>query len=150
MAEEAALAGERKDMPARLADFALRMAAGGEADNEPFTSRVCRYVVENSAEPLSLDLTAALFSISPSHLSRSLTAEYGLPFNRLLNAARMRQARRLLVETDERMSAVARKCGFRGEKYFLHVFQLAHGMTPGDFRTATRSLIAACHQTGNS
>ena len=146
-AEEAALAGERRDMAARLTDFALNMASGCAAGSEPFTSRAFRYIIENSAKQLSLDLVADQFNLSPSHLSRSLTSEYGLPFNRLLNAARMRQARRLLVETDENMASVAQRSGFNGEKYFLQVFRRAHSVTPSDFRTATRRLIAEARQT---
>ena len=146
LAEEAALAGERDGMAARLVEFAQNAVAEAGMRSEPFTSQVCRYVLEHSTEALTLDLVAMRFNVSPSHLSRSLTAEYGLPFNRLLNAARMRQARMLLVETDEPMRTIAQRCGFNGEKYFIQVFRRVNGATPGDFRTAARERIAADRQ----
>lgn len=49
---------------------------------------------------------------------------------------RIARARRLLRETDYKLSAVAAFCGFRNEKYFMRRFRALEGMTPGAYRSS--------------
>jgi AraC family transcriptional regulator, transcriptional activator of pobA len=51
---------------------------------------------------------------------------------------RMREARRLLADTDLTMSEVAHRVGYRDAGYFVRRFRAAHSVTPLAWRRAGR------------
>jgi AraC family transcriptional regulator, transcriptional activator of pobA len=51
---------------------------------------------------------------------------------------RMREARRLLADTDLTVTEIAPRVGYREAGYFVRRFRTAHGVTPGAWRRAGR------------
>jgi AraC-like DNA-binding protein len=55
----------------------------------------------------------------------------------------MREARRLLADTDLTVAEIARRVGYREAGYFVRRFRTAHGVPPVAWRRAGRRPVAA-------
>src|SRR5262249_42520697 len=82
---------------------------------------------------------AAPLGISVRHL-HVLFESTQMSFSQTLNAIRLEQSRKLLVEAPGRaIASVAFACGFESLATFYRLFRAGSGMPPGDFRhLATR------------
>ena len=65
---------------------------------------------------------------------------YGIPFSSYMMALRGREAERLLLTTDEKVSAIASRLGFATPAYFAECFRKRYGMPPRRFRERYRNL----------
>jgi AraC-like DNA-binding protein len=66
-----------------------------------------------------------------AELVREVTGETPI---RLLNRARVRRARQLLVRTDRSITEIAHACGFASSQYFATVFRQFTGRAPASAR----------------
>jgi AraC-like DNA-binding protein len=94
-----------------------------------------RLIARNlSYDGLSPAFVADLLGVSLRHL-HGLFETTGTSFSQAVTAERMKESRRLLLETPERpVSQIALACGFESLATFYRAFRAAHGMPPGDFR----------------
>ena len=93
------------------------------------------YMTQNLKNPdLDIEEVASALGISSVFL-RKLFRENGedTPVH-TLNALRMNEAKRLLVQTEMPVGEIALSCGFREAKYFSSVFKDCCGMTAGSYR----------------
>lgn len=91
-------------------------------------------IEEHCTEPFSLDETAEKFGVSKSHLCRLYRRESGSTIMSELNRLRLKEAQRMLRETDLAVTEVCYKCGFRDLSCFFRNFHRQTGMTPLAFR----------------
>lgn len=100
--------------------------------------QVKQYISRHYAEHFSLhDLCVAL-GCSRSTVSLVFRKTYGTTVFTCLNEVRMSHARRLLVETNQPIRAIAQECGFSEQGYFTKVFVDENGMSPTEFRRRVR------------
>lgn len=97
-------------------------------------ARVRDYIETHLDGPIRLDELAGIAEQSPYHFSRSFKAAVGVGPHRYVQQRRLALARRLLVEGDLPLAAVALACGFANQSHFTTVFKAAMGVTPGRFR----------------
>ncbi|MDR3050373.1 MAG: AraC family transcriptional regulator [Oscillospiraceae bacterium] len=69
------------------------------------------------------------------HLCRSCAKHLGLSPTQVVNDIRLRQAARILVETDEKIIDICGETGFDSLSNFYHLFKKAYGHSPKAFRT---------------
>lgn len=100
--------------------------------------RLIEFIDANLVEPLSLDMLAQVACLSPFHLSRVFKQTTGVTLNRYITGRRIDRAREMLVQSRLPIEAVARACGFSGQKYFTQVFTRAVGVSPGRFRRTSQ------------
>jgi AraC-like DNA-binding protein len=94
-------------------------------------------VLEN--EPRATLTRAALaLAVSKRTLQR-LLAEHGTSFRRELDAARVRLAQRLLLESTERISRVAMEIGCSSPQQLSGLFRRVLGESPSEWRSRTRT-----------
>lgn len=98
---------------------------------------VCRYINNNLAEPLTLEIVAAHVHVNSTYLSRLFKKEAGTPFNTYINQLRIQRAAQLL-ETGRKVTDIAGMVGFENAKYFSQVFKKHMGMTPQEYRQTYR------------
>ena len=67
-------------------------------------------------------------------LSRLFHKHTGITIMDFLTEARLQEARALLAHTDDKISDISRKCGFREPTYFHHWFRKHTGVTPNELR----------------
>ena len=82
-----------------------------------------RQISEHFDETITLDLLADQFYISKYYLSRTFKEITGYGISEYLNIHRIREAKRLLEETDLSVQQIARKLGYESITYFEKVFK---------------------------
>ena len=93
---------------------------------------------ENLANRIELGELAALTGLSQSHFSRSFKAATGLPPYRWHLNARIERAQRQLLETEATLVQVALATGFADQAHMTRVFRKVIGMTPSQWKRATK------------
>jgi AraC-like DNA-binding protein len=100
--------------------------------------RVMRYVREHLHEDISLNDAAAAAMLSPNYLAHLLKKQTARTFTELVNERRLERARELLLSSNHLIREVAHQCGFADEAYFARRFRRWAGVTPRQFRSASR------------
>lgn len=95
------------------------------------------YLEDHYSEDVSLAQLAAITSRSLFHLARAFSEALGLPPHAYLESIRIQHARELLSSG---MSVVdtALSLGYPDQSHFTHRFRRHTGVTPGQYRKATR------------
>lgn len=123
-------------------EFLLQdVAAEENTDNILSTSgieKAIAYINVHYAAALSLEDVARRFLFSRSQFTRSFRQHTGQSFLEYLNARRIEQARKLLIETDWTSAMITRYVGFSSPAYFHRLFLRETGMTPMKFREKKR------------
>lgn len=104
--------------------------------DEPLLATVFEVVEERFREPLSLRDVAAAVGLTPGHVTTVVRRRTGRTVQQWITERRLREARRLLHDTDLTVAAVAARVGFRDAGYFVRRFRAEHGVPPGRWRAA--------------
>lgn len=108
---------------------------GAADDNRRHLIRLVEaYIHENYSKPITLQSAAESVYVSQSYLSRVFKAETGRNFVKYLTDYRIREACRLLRETNRRVCDIVHMVGYDSPKYFCEVFKRAVGTTPNAYR----------------
>lgn len=107
--------------------------------DSPYTfQKIAKYISENYSTEISLDMLAKEFSISKSHLSRQFKASTGFGLNEYIVLVRIKNAQRLIMNTNYRITEIATMCGFNDSSYFSSVFKRITGVSPLKLRLGGR------------
>lgn len=135
-----------KTLLAQLLLFAeRRMDAGPREAPEPVgpaeqkVFEIAGYVNGHFAEPLKLADLARRFYISEFYLSRAFKKVTGFSFVEYVNTLRIREAQRLLAETELKVTEIAARSGFDSIAHFGRLFKALAGMSPLSFRRAAKN-----------
>jgi YesN/AraC family two-component response regulator len=102
---------------------------------DPFVERVVDYIVANlSDEALSNEKIELHFKTNKMQLYRKLKAVTGWSVNTLIREIKIREATRLLKESEMNISEVAYKLGFSDPLYFSKYFKKEVGVAPQQYR----------------
>jgi AraC-like DNA-binding protein/quercetin dioxygenase-like cupin family protein len=82
-----------------------------------------------------------LAAVSSGHLARSMRRHYGCTPVAFVAGRRLEHAALLLTTTTQGIGGIAQRCGFSGQSYFGRLFQRKYGMSPRDYREATRRAV---------
>ncbi len=83
---------------------------------------------------VSLDLLSEKLYISTQSIKRIIMSVYGKTFNELKLELKMRNAKRLLTESDLNVSEIAKETGYSTTRGFLAAFSKYEGCTPSQYR----------------
>jgi len=93
------------------------------------------FIKENFTDPdISLNVVADVVNLSPSHFSTIFSQSLGQTFIDYLTECRLRHAKELLAQTDEKLSTIAMDIGYNDPNYFSYLFKKREGLTPKEFR----------------
>ena len=95
---------------------------------------VKKYIDTHLGDDLSLTTLASAVYYNPAYLSRKFKAVVGENLHSYILGQRMRVAERLLVESDDFVSNIAKKCGFANPAQFGIAFAKLHGCAPMAYR----------------
>jgi AraC family transcriptional regulator, transcriptional activator of pobA len=102
--------------------------------NAPLVAKALALIERRCLEPLSLRDVAAALSRSPSHLTARVREVTGKTVQGWIIAGRMSEARRRLMQTDERVDIIAERVGYGDVTHFIRLFRREQGMTPAAWR----------------
>ncbi len=103
-------------------------------EHEAPIQQAAQYIYTHYEEPLTLDLVAELVHMSPTYFSRRFKQITGFGYKEYVNYVRLKEASRLLLETDLSLNEIARRCGFSDSNYFGDLFKKEKGMSPRMYR----------------
>ncbi|NOZ23078.1 MAG: AraC family transcriptional regulator [Planctomycetes bacterium] len=106
----------------------------GEIRRQRLASEAVQFIEENYAAPLTLPEIAQHFFMSPYHFSRIFKENTNLSPIAHLTRTRMENAKRLLLDPDRTVKAIATQVGYHDPHYFTKAFAKEEGMTPTAYR----------------
>ena len=90
---------------------------------------------QNLSRGVTVDDLAQRAGLSSSHFRTLFAARLGRPAGAFLLDLRMREAARLLRETQNAIKQIARQTGYGDVATFYHAFRRRFKSTPGAYRT---------------
>lgn len=93
-----------------------------------------KYIEENYMEEISLGQLAELVDMNASYLSSVFKKETGMTYSEYLILCRVKQASRLLVETNLSIGEIAHQSGYQDARYFSKQFSKQVGLKPSEYR----------------
>jgi AraC-like DNA-binding protein len=103
-------------------------------------SKVAQYISANYAEELSLSSVAGEFSVSPYYLSRTFKEVTGFTFVEYISSIRIKEAMKLLTDTESSITDIAAIVGFDSSTHFGRVFKEVTKLSPLKFRKKAREI----------
>ncbi|MUT64608.1 response regulator [Paenibacillus sp. NEAU-GSW1] len=116
-----------------------KAAVNTETRLTPFVRRTKEIIAERySDQELSLEGIANELNVSTVYLSRLFKQEVGASFINVLTQTRIKQAIRLLSETEMTMGEIAERTGYESQHYFSTSFKKIAGLPPNQYRKNVR------------
>ena len=107
--------------------------------NSYWIDRLDRFLHDHYMEDIKLENLAQDINLSPRHASRMVMKEYGISFISKLTEIRLGNAKYQLKHTNKDLTSIATSCGFSSYSYFTSCFKKKIGITPGEYRTKSKS-----------
>ena len=99
-----------------------------------YVEKAISYIETNYSYPVTVEDIAYYVGISRSHLFRSFQSYMRRSPKDYLTSYRIKQACRLLRETDLSISTIAYSVGFENNLYFSKAFRKQKGVSPSEYR----------------
>lgn len=100
----------------------------------PIIEKAKDYIQTHYSDDISLNSVADYVGISPSHFSRIFSQEVGDTFIDYLTQIRMEHAGEMLRCTNQKITDICGKVGYRDTNYFYTLFKKIYGCTPSEYR----------------
>jgi len=101
---------------------------------ENVAKRMVAYMEKNYAQDLKLEGMAKLFNYNSAYLGKIFKKEIGENFNNILDSIRIKNAKRLLQETDLKVYQISEQVGYGNIDYFYSKFKKYVGISPKEFK----------------
>lgn len=92
------------------------------------------YIEAHYNEDLNMAVVSNQISMNYSLFSYSFKQYTGSNFVNFIKDIRMREAKRLLAETDLRVNEISQEIGYENEKHFMKIFKASCGVSPSEYR----------------
>lgn len=95
---------------------------------------VVGFINTHYAQPLTLEAVSEKFYLSKFYFSHSFKEYTGFSFTQYLNNVRIKEAKRLLLTTEQTVNQIAACVGFQSNTHFGRVFRQITGISPSGYR----------------
>ena len=103
---------------------------------QPILNHALDFIKENFTDPdMSLTWVAQQVALSPSHFSTIFSQSFNQTFIDYLTEQRIELAKKLLQQSDYRISDIAFEIGYNDPNYFSYLFKKKQGISPKEYRT---------------
>ena len=109
-----------------------------EKPSDDLVSRVMMYMQDHMTEELTVEQLSSLIYVSKSYLSRIFKQQTGLSLIEYLRLIRVETAKALLVSSNTSVAEISYIIGYNSPKYFCRAFRSCTGMSPREFKAASR------------
>lgn len=101
---------------------------------------ICDLIERDYANPdLSLEMLGDRYQLNAKYVSKLFKENTGQRFVDFLIDIRMKEAKRLLTETDYSVQEIAERVGYAHAISFTRVFKRTAGVTPGEYRNGRKA-----------
>ena len=98
----------------------------------------CEYIEKNFQENINLNKISNYVSLSKNYFCNIFKKETGITIWDYLIRIRMEEAKRMLLETEQKTYEISEKVGYDDPSYFGRLFKKYTGFTPIEFRDSSR------------
>jgi len=105
-----------------------------EKEDIPVVKRVKEIISEDFSVDVSTSEVAEKIGISLHYMCHLFKKETGITVTEYKNSAKIAEAKRLLVTTDEKITDIAMKCGYGSVSYFTKIFSASEKVSPVQYR----------------
>lgn len=105
-----------------------------DCKNKHKIQQAIEYIQQNFEQDLNMAVVSNFISMNYSLFSVEFKQYAGSNFVMYLRNIRMKEAKRLLTETELRIAEISRKVGYDNEKHFMKIFKSACGVSPTEYR----------------
>lgn len=110
-----------------------------DSRNTKLKDDVLEYIHKNySNSDLTLDSIAKQFGIASNYLSHFFKEQTGQTFVSYLEVTRMKEATRLLIESEMIISEILSEVGYLNQNTFFKAFKRIYSITPSAYRTSIK------------
>lgn len=109
-----------------------------ENTNQEKIHRAMQYVKENYKDDINMAMVSNYVSMNYSLFSIIFKEYTGVNFVNYLKQIRIQEAKRLLLETDEKILDISRSVGYENEKHFMKTFKAVCGISPSEYRKCNK------------
>jgi len=102
-------------------------------------SKIAEYIMNNYREDISIAMLSERFFISPYYLCRMFKKLTGIGIVEYIQMARVKEAQRLLIETDHKIIRIAEAVGYDNLGHFNRIFKKFAFMSPLQYRKKIRA-----------
>lgn len=92
------------------------------------------YITAYYDKDIPLSYISKICFINPQYLSRLFKKETNMTFTEYLNWVRIDNAKKLLLNTNEKILTISLKMGYNSPTYFNRIFKKNTGMSPSEYR----------------
>lgn len=117
--------------PGNQTQFSAQLVA--QAESRPLRE-VQRWITENPAEHLTVEVLAEKTNLSPRQFARVFTAETGMSPGRYVDRIRLEAARRKLEDSKATIAKIATDCGYGTTETMRRAFIRSLGVSPAEYR----------------
>ncbi|MBB3113087.1 two-component system response regulator YesN [Paenibacillus phyllosphaerae] len=117
--------------------FALRLETGGKEGQQLTTVKT--YIENRYRENITLEGAASKIFMNPYYFSSFFKKHTGMNFKQYLTEVRMKQAVKLLLQSDLMVYQIAEEVGYNNARQFSDMFKKQYGKLPQEFRTSGES-----------
>lgn len=96
--------------------------------------KVIDYIEHHYKEELKIETMAKIFHYSSNYLGKQFKKETGKSFNSFLDELRLKEAEKLLKNSELKIYEIAQITGFHDPDYFTAKFRKYIGLSPKDYR----------------
>lgn len=107
--------------------------------------KALNYIADHYTDNLTLQNVADIVHLNKSYFSLLFKKQTGRNFIDYVIELRIREAKRLLAESESRIYDVAGAAGFKDVKYFSKMFKKTTGLTPVEYRDKHRAAGPPIH-----
>jgi LacI family transcriptional regulator len=129
---------EQRAIQVRATGVVTRRSTDVLAVNDSDVSAALKYILRERGCGISVSDVANEIAISRRSLEKRFHKVVGRTVHDEIQRARLEHAKRLLLETQHPVARVATLSGFGTTDYFVRFFLQRVGMTPREFRGASR------------
>ena len=105
----------------------------GKTPDDYIVTAAKRFISENYAKPISLNMVADYLSISAGYLSNVFKRKASIGFIEYVTKVKITEAKRLLLSGQYKIYEVAERVGYEDTSYFTKIFHKQTGFTPKDY-----------------
>jgi LacI family transcriptional regulator len=120
-------------------EVAMRRSTDVFAVPDPLVAAALRYMADNCAGPMRVDMVAQTVNAGRRTLERRFRKVLGRSITHELNRLRIERMKRLLVETDDPVKVLVGEAGFGSPEQMRLVFREFTGRRPMEFREQHRA-----------
>lgn len=111
-----------------------------QKDTSAVIAKIHAYILENLDRDLNRDDIAKSVYRNPAYLSRLFRKETGLSLSEYITQQKIDRAKRMLTETNDKISNIAEGLGYYHFSYFAKLFKKMTGLSPQEYRKKHQTL----------